>query len=172
MFSSSESGGFGWGLILVLLILFWMFGGNGWNRGNCGDGGAHQTERDVLTLGTVTVTQNADIQKTLAQMAYAQQMGVRDILDGQKDLYIRDLERIATQQFITGQTEALANKMDNLAAMGALQRQADQCATNARLAAIEGSMLKAPPFTPFGGMPTIGCANVPANPCGCGGYGF
>ena len=70
------------------------------------------------------------------------------------------------------QTELLANKMDNLAAMGALQRQADQCATNARLAAIEGSMLKAPPFTPFGGMPTIGCANVPTGGCGCGGWGF
>lgn len=179
MFSSSESGSGWWFIIIILLILLWNgCGGMGWGR-NCGGGGecapvnhAHQTERDVLNLGTVTVTQNADIQKTLAQMAYAQQMGVRDILDGQKDLYIRDLERIATQQFITGQTEALANKMDNLAAMGALQRQADQCATNARLAAIEGSMLKAPPFTPFGGMPTIGCANVPANPCGCGGYGF
>lgn len=180
MFSSSDSGGGWWFIIIILLILLWNgCGGNGWGRNNCGGGGecapvnhAHQTERDVLNLGTVTVQQNADIQKTLAQMAYAQQMGVRDILDGQKDLYIRDLERIATNQFITGQTELLANKMDNLAAMGALQRQADQCATNARLAAIEGSMLKAPPFTPFGGMPTIGCANVPANPCGCGGWGF
>lgn len=181
MFSSSDSGGFGWGFIIILLILFWGWGGcggNGWGRGNCGGGEcapvnhAHQTERDVLNLGTVTVTQNADIQKTLAQMAYAQQMGVRDILDGQKDLYIRDLERIATQQFITGQTELLANKMDNLAAMGALQRQADQCSTNARLAAIESGMLKAPPFTPFGGMPVIGCANVPGNGCGCGGWGF
>lgn len=181
MFSSSENGGGWWFIIIILLILLWNgCGGMGWGRGNCGGGGecapvnhAHQTERDVLNLGTVTVQQNADIQKTLAQMAYAQQMGVRDILDGQKDLYIRDLERVATQQFITGQTELLANKMDNLAAMGALQRQADQCSTNARLAAIESGMLKAPPFTPFGGMPLIGCANVPGNGCGgCGGWGF
>ena len=174
MLSSHDNSGMGgWGAVIFFLILFWLFGGafgnrcGGWGN-NCDPcGGTRQSERDVLQLATASVEQNAAIQKTLAEIAYAQQMGFASVKEGQKDLYIRDLERIATNQFITSQTEALANKMDALAAAGALQRQADQAAVQAQIAGISCQMLKAPQVQPLVGLGTLNCTNAAPYCGGC-----
>ena len=187
MLSSSEgqtsSGVSTWGFVIFLLILFWFFGGNGFGFGGhnaYGYGGApfggidpmadcqrhsHQNERDVLSVNTRLSEQTAGIQQTLQAMQFQNEQQTARILEGQKDLYIRDLERIATQQFVTGQTSAIERRLDAMQAAGALQRQADQAAVTAQLTAIQNGMLKAPAFVPYGGLPTIGCANYT---CGCG----
>ena len=169
MLSSSENGGVGiWGLVIFFLILFWMCGGNGGFGGfGCGNrglawaaAGEGLTDRDVLQLGTSIVQQNANTQGMLKDLAYQQERQTAAILEGQKDLYIRDLERVATQQFITGQTDQLAAKMDNIAAAGALQRQVDLANINAQLGAISCQMLKAPQPVPIVGLNTLGCNNA------------
>lgn len=168
MLSDNTSGGVGiWGLVIFFLILFWMCGGNGGFGGfGCGNrglawaaAGEGLTDRDVLQLGTSIVQQNSNTQGMLKDIAYQQEKGVAAILNGQKDLYIRDLERVATQQFITSQTDALSAKMDNLAAAGALQRQADLANVQAQLNAISCQMLKAPQPIPIVGLSTVGCTN-------------
>lgn len=178
MFSSdSSSGGVGiWGLVIFFLILFWMCGGNGgfggFGYGNRGmawaAAGEGLTDRDVLQLGTSIVSQNANTQSMLKDLAYQQEKQTAAILEGQKDLYIRDLERVATQQFITAQTDTLSAKMDNIAAAGALQRQADLASINAQLSSIGCQMLKAPQPVPVVGLNTLGCTNGSfISNCGC-----
>lgn len=178
---STGSGMSTWGFVIFFLILFWFFGGNmGFNRNGYGYGvcnddmnrmhihDSHMSERDILGMSKTIVEQNAATEKTLAQMAYAQEAQTARILEGQKDLYIRDLERAATNMFITGQTTAITNRLDNLEANATLQRQMDNANVSAQLTAIQNGMLKAPAFVPYGGLPTIGCANYnTCNPCGC-----
>lgn len=180
MLSDNTSGsGVGvWGLVIFFLLLFWMCGGNGgfggFGYGNRGlawaAAGEGLTDRDVLQLGTSIVQQNANTQSQLKDLAYQQEKGVAAILDGQKDLYIRDLERVATQQFITSQTDALSAKMDNIAAASALQRQSDYNSLQSQINAIGCQMLKAPQPIPIVGLSTIGCNNggfIFNTGCGC-----
>ena len=88
-----------------------------------------------------------------------QNKNTAEILNGQKDLYIRDLERVATQQFITSQNEQTRNLITLTTANQEAKAAAEACAINNRLTQIEDKMLKAPTFTPFGGLPLIGCSN-------------
>ena len=163
MFSGdSTTGGVGiWGLVIFLLILFWVCGGG--NFGNCGNRWNNcaeaQTGRDVLQLSTFIAGQNANTQASLKDLIFQNERNTAAILEGQKDLYIRDLERVATQQFITSQTDTLSAKLDNIAAAGALQRQADLANVQAQLAAISCQMLKAPVPQPIVGLNTLGCTN-------------
>lgn len=179
MFSSdSNTGGVGiWGLVIFLLILFWVCGGGmgggfGYNRGAAwAAAGEAQTDRDVLQLSTFIAGQQANTQASLKDLMYQNERNTAAILEGQKDLYIRDLERVATQQFITSQTDTLSAKLDNIAAAGALQRQADLANVQAQLNAISCQMLKAPQPIPIVGLSTIGCNNggfVFNSGCGCG----
>lgn len=175
---SSESGSMStWGIFLFLLILFAVFGGNrcggglfgGWNNG-CGCGfpgalayGEGQTDRDVLKLETAMVSGNAlstaQLETGIRQIINNQDKNTAAILEGQKDLYIRDLERVATQQFITSQNEQTRNLIAMSNANAEAKSAAETAALNARLDGIECKMLKTPQFYPFGGLPMIGCAN-------------
>lgn len=172
MFSSDNtSGGISiWGLVIFFLLLFWMCGGNGFGGFGCGNRAyaTEHTDRDVLNLATFITSQNANTQGQIKDLAFQQEKGVAAILEGQKDLYIRDLERVATQQFITAQTDALSAKMDNIAAAGALQRQADLASINAQLSSIGCQMLKAPIPQPIVGLATLGCNNSGTLFGGCG----
>lgn len=169
-----QNNGSTWGYVLFFLVLLWMFGGGnarafGW--GGCdwtSDRHNHQTERDALNLGRTIVEQNAATAQKLSEMAYAQEAQTARILEGQKDLYIRDLERAATNLFVTGQTNAINQRIDAMQAAGALQRQSDTAHLDSRLDMIQATMLQKPPFVPFGGLPVVGCANNPCSPCGCG----
>lgn len=161
MFSNENSGGISiWGLVIFFLILFWMCGnGIGGGFGACNRGLAFaaaaengQTDRDVLNLTTYITKQNADTQNMLQNLAFQQEKQGLEI-------YIKQLERAATQQFIQAQTDTLSNKMDNLAAAGALQRQADVNNLQSQINAIGCQMLKAPAPVPFVGLPTVGCTN-------------
>lgn len=178
MFSSdsSSSGVSIWGLVIFLLILFWVCGGgNGFGGFGCGGrgvawaaAGEAQTDRDVLQLSTFIAGQQAATQSSLKDLMFQSERNTAAILEGQKDLYIRDLERVATQQFITSQTDTLSAKLDNIAAAGALQRQADLASINAQLASIGCQMLKAPVPQPIVGLATLGCNNVGATFGSCG----
>lgn len=176
-----------WGIFLFLLILFGLFGGNrcggglfgGWSNGGCGCGvvpgalayGEGQTDRDVLKLETAMVSANAlstaQLETGIREIINNQNKNTAAILEGQKDLYIRDLERVATQQFITSQNEQTRNLITLATANQEAKSAAEACALNNRLAQIEDKMLKAPQFTPFGGLPLIGCANYGGWNGGC-----
>ena len=149
----------------LLGVRRWQFRNCGNRWGNCAEA---QTNRDVLQLSTFIAGQNANTQASLKDLMYQNERNTAAILEGQKDLYIRDLERVATQQFITSQTDTLSAKMDNLAAAGALQRQADLANVQAQLAAISCQMLKAPVPQPIVGLATLGCNNVGATFGSCG----
>lgn len=175
----SDSGMSTWGIVIFLLILFAVLGGNrggwfgGWGNG-CGNGygcGDNQTDRDVLKLETAMTSQNAlntaQLETGLRAIIDNNNANTATVLKGQTELYIRDIERLATQQFITAQNEQTRNLITLTTAQQEGKSAAETCALNARLAQIEAQMLKAPAFTPFGGMPVIGCSNVSSN-CGCG----
>lgn len=161
-----------WGVFLFLLILFAVFGGNrcggglfgGWG-GNCGCGVMPygQTDRDVLKLETAMVSGNAlstaQLETGIREIINNQNKNTAAILEGQKDLYIRDLERVATQQFITSQNEQTRNLITLATANQEAKSAAEACALNNRLTQIEDKMLKAPQFVPVGGLPLIGCGN-------------
>lgn len=175
-----------WGIFLFLLILFAVFGGNrcggglfgGWG-GNCGCGvvpgslasGEGQTDRDVLKLETAMVSANAlstaQLETGIREIINNQNKNTAEILNGQKDLYIRDLERVATQMFIAGQNEQTRNLITLTTANQEAKSAAEACAINSRLTQIEDKMLTAPTFTPFGGLPLIGCANYGGWNGGC-----
>lgn len=180
MYSNENCSMSTWGIVIFLLILFAVVGGNrcgggwfgGWGNGNCGGGYAvpayagfcgGQTDRDVLKLETAMVSANAlstaQLETGIREIINNQNKNTAEILNGQKDLYIRDLERVATQQFITSQNEQTRNLITLTTANQEAKAAAEACAINNRLAQIEDKMLKAPTFTPFGGLPLIGCSN-------------
>lgn len=177
---ANESSMSTWGVFLFLLILFAVFGGNrcggglfgGWG-GNCSCGVMPygQADRDVLKLETAMVSGNAlstaQLETGIREIINNQDRNTAAILEGQKDLYIRDLERVATQQFITGQNEQTRNLIAMATANQEAKAAADTAALNARLDGIEYRMLKTPQFMPFGGMPLIGCANYGGWNGGC-----
>lgn len=177
---ANESSMSTWGIFLFLLILFAVFSGNrcggglfgGWG-GNCGCGVMPygQADRDVLKLETAMVSGNAlstaQLETGIRQIINNQDKNTAAILEGQKDLYIRDLERVATQQFITSQNEQTRNLITLATANQEAKSAAETAALNARLDGIECKMLKTPQFTPFGGLPLIGCANYGGWNGGC-----
>ena len=95
-----------WGVFLFLLILFAVFGGNrcggglfgGWG-GNCGCGVMPygQADRDVLKLETAMVSGNAlstaQLETGIREIINNQNKNTAAILEGQKDMYIRQLEQ-------------------------------------------------------------------------------
>lgn len=184
---ANESSMSTWGIFLFLLILFGLFSGNrcggglfgGWNNGGCGYGvvpgalayGEGQTDRDVLKLETAMVSANAlstaQLETGIREIINNQNKNTAAILEGQKDLYIRDLERVATQQFITSQNEQTRNLITLATANQEAKSAAEACALNNRLTQIEDKMLKAPMPVPFVGLPTVGCANYGAFPGSC-----
>lgn len=183
---SNDSSMSTWGIFIFLLILFGLFGGNrcggglfgGWGN-NCGCGvvpgalayGEGQTDRDVLKLETAMVSANAlstaQLETGIREIINNQNKNTAEILSGQKDLYIRDLERVATQQFITAQNEQTRNLITLTTANQEAKSAAETAALNARLDGIECRMLKTPQFYPFGGLPMIGCANYGGWSNGC-----
>ena len=173
---SNESSMSTWGIFLFLLILFAVFGGSrcggglfggGWGNAGCGLGAGFpscgQTDRDVLKLETAMVSANAlstaQLETGIRAILNNQDKNTAAILDGQKDMYIRQLEQQATQMFVTNQNEQTRNLITLTTANQEAKSAADACAINNRLTQIEDKMLKAPQFTPFGGMPLIGCSN-------------
>ena len=186
MYESEGSGGIGiWGIAIFLLILFAAWGGWGGNRNayagplpatsGCGCGFSNcNTDRDVLKLETTMTAQNALNNANLDTLARTiltnQDKNTAAILDGQKDLYIRDLERIATQQFITSQNEQTRNLINMSTAQAEAKGAAQNCELNHRLDVIQAEMLKRPPFMPCGALPVAGCSNLPTG-CGCGSFG-
>lgn len=147
--------------------------------GGCGCGvvpgalayGEGQTDRDVLKLETAMVSANAlstaQLETGIREIINNQNKNTAAILEGQKDLYIRDLERVATQQFITSQNEQTRNLITLATANQEAKSAAEACALNNRLTQIEDKMLKAPMPVPFVGLPTVGCANYGAFPGSC-----
>lgn len=180
MFGSSSGNDSVWGFVIFFLVLFWMVG---WNRngsanaaGGCGCGDAcnnYTTDRDVLKLETAMTAQNALNNAQLETLARTlitnQDKGFASILDGQKDMYIKQLEQQATQMFITNQNEQTRQLITLTSAESEAKNASAACILGHRLDRIESEMLKRPTFEPFGGLPVIGCNNLPRT-CGtcCG----
>lgn len=159
-----------WGIVIFFLILFWVFSGNrngfgngfvngwnGWNATGMPWGLNEHTPKDNdARLSEIKATMDKDTAVLTGQLetAFREVINVSNtntgrVLDGQKDLYIKQLERENTQLFITAQNDALKNQMLML-----------QGATDRRLDSIEAQMLKVPPV-----YPTV-CVPCSTNCCG------
>lgn len=172
MFDSSSDRGYNWGCIIFFLILFWvflgggglgMFGGRNGFAGNGFAGNNEQTSLDnmrVLADLQCQQAKNAAVMTGQLDTAFRQvinndNINTARLLDGQKDIYIKQLEQKNNELFVTSENEKTRNQ--------ALMLKAD---TDAKLAAIECHMLKQPPIYPHVCVP---CASNPCGPCG-GGY--
>ena len=158
-------GGGIWLFFFIFLILIWGFGGSGfggfggWNRGAFGPFMA-QNEVTPLdnsrslsaiqcTLEKDTAILEGQLETAFRQIINNDNTNTARILDGQKDLYIKQLERENTNLFVTAQNEQTRTQ--------ALLLKAD---TDAKLASISCQMLKQPPV-----YPTV-CVPCAVNSCG------
>lgn len=172
MFDDSKSYGGGmWLFFFIFLILIWGFGGAGF--GGYGFGGRNvfagpwmaQNEVTPLdnsrslsaiqcTLSKDTAVLEGQLETAFRQIINNDNANTARILDGQKDLYIKQLERENTNLFVTAQNEQTRTQ--------ALLLKAD---TDAKLASISCQMLKQPPVYPTVCVP---CAvNSCGTSCGC-----
>lgn len=158
MFSSEKQGSI-WGIVIFLLILFWFFAGGNGNRAwgnNCRDTCADAkslAELDCMTGRSFAVL-NGNLDTAFRQVINNDNLNTARILDGQKDLYIQQLERENTKLYIDSKHD------QTLFAM-----QAGNAELNRRLDGIECSMLKRPPV-----YPTV-CVPCGVQNNGCGGCG-
>lgn len=161
MFSSSDRQGSIWGIVIFLLILFWFFaGGNNRAWGNC-----RETPADAKALADLhcMAGRNFEVLTTQLETAFRQtinndNLNTARILDGQKDLYISQLERENTKLYIDSKHD------QTLFAL-----QASNAELNRRLDGIDCNMLKRPPVYPTVCVP----CGVQNNGCGsCGGNVF
>lgn len=160
-----------WGFViffLVLAVFLWNGTGLAHNQ-SCGK--QDYIERGVAELKYSTAQQNAVSTAQLETLARAiitnQDKNAFEIMRGQDQQYIRQLEQQNTQLFITAQNDAIKNMMQFNAANQRSELQAVASALGHRLDGIECRMLKAPQPVPFVGLPTIGCNN---GGCGCNGF--
>lgn len=157
MFSSEKQSSV-WGVVIFFLILFWFFAGGNGNRawGNCREACA-----DAKSLGDFEckTSQNLAVMTGQLDVAFREvinnnNLNTARILDGQKDLYIQQLERENTKLYIDSKHD------QTLFAM-----QAGNADLNRRLDGIECNMLKRPPV-----YPTV-CVPCGVQNNGCGGCG-
>lgn len=162
MFSDGkEYGGGIWLLFFFFLILFWG-GGFGGGIGGRGYGVAHneQTSLDnYRALNDIQCQQSKNaavlsgqLETAFRQVINTDNVNTARVLDGQKDIYIKQLETENNRLFMTGENEKTRNQ--------ALMLKAD---TDAKLAAIECRMLKVPPVYPHVCVP---CSSNSCGPCG------
>lgn len=153
MFDESKSYGGGmWLFFFIFLILIWGFGGNagfgGWGRGAYA--GPWMAQNEVTpwdnsralssiqcTLSKDTAVLEGQLETAFRQIINNDNQNTATILAGQKDLYIKQLERENTQLFVVGENEKTRNQ--------ALLLKAD---TDAKLASISCNMLQRPPVYP------------------------
>lgn len=168
MFDDSKSCGGVWMVFFVFLILFWGFSGNGgfgfggWGRGAYAGPWMAQNEVTPLdnarslsavqcTLSKDTAVLEGQLETAFRQIINNDNQNTATILAGQKDLYIKQLERENTQLFVVGENEKTRNQ--------ALLLKAD---TDAKLASISCNMLQRPPVYP------TTCVPCSTNCCGGG----
>lgn len=169
MFDDSKSCGGMWLFFFIFLILIWGFGGNGLNGWNRNGYGPFMAQNEVTpwdnskalsaiqcTLSKDTAVMEGQLETAFRQVINNDNQNTAAILAGQKDLYIKQLERENTALFITGENEKTRNQ--------ALMLKAD---TDAKLASISCQMLKQPPIYPTVCVP---CGvNTYNGSCGCNG---
>lgn len=162
-----------WGFViffLVLAVFLWNGTGLAHNQ-SCGK--QDYIERGVAELKYSTAQQNAVSTAQLETLARAiitnQDKNAFEIMRGQDQQYIRQLEQQNTQLFITAQNDSIKNLIQFNSAAQDSKIQAIANALGHRLDGIECRMLKAPNFVPFGGLAQIGCNNGGFNGWGCNG---
>lgn len=163
-----------WGLVIFFLVLaFFLWNGTGLaHNHSCGK--QDYIERGVAELKYVTTQQNAVSTAQLETLARAlitnQDKNAFEIMRGQDQQYIRQLEQQNTQLFITAQNDAIKNLIQFNSAAQHSEVQALAAALGHRLDGIECRMLKAPQPIPLVGLPTIGCNNGGFSGWGCNSY--
>lgn len=170
MFDSSTSTP-NWGIVIFFLILFWVFMGNngcggfggfGWGRNACAGPWMGQNEVTPFdnnralsaiqcSLEKDTAVLQGQLETAFRQTINNDNINTAAILSGQKDLYIKQLERENTNLFVTAQNEQTRQQ--------ALLLKAD---TDAKLESIRCQMAKQPPVytascIPCGIQPNFGC---------------
>lgn len=160
MFDEAKSGGSSWGVVIFFLILFWAFlGGNGFGGRGYSNVNSRETAADAKSLfdlecmtGKSFAVLNGNLETAFREVINVNNVNTARVLDGQKDLYIKQLERENTKLYIDGKHDQTLYAM-----------QANNAELNRRLDGIECSMLKRPPV-----YPTV-C--VPCSQNSCGGCG-
>lgn len=158
-----------WGIIIFLLILFWVFGNrNGMGFGAPGAGAMcwgnneHTPKDNDARLTDIKATMDKDtavltgqLETAFRQVINQSNVNTDRVIDGQREQYIRTLERENFKLFSTAQTDQLKYAM--------LGSNAE---LNRRLDGIECQMLKRPPVYPQVCVP---CSSSLADGgCGCG----
>lgn len=168
-----------WGIIIFLLILFWVFGsrngcGNGFGFNNgCGYGmpwgmnGWGNNEHTPKDNDARLSTLQADMAKDTAILDGKLDLGFRTVLNNAdnnankiieyaQSQRIAELERENTKLYINAQNDQIKN------AIGASNAE-----LNHRLDIIQGSMISKPPFYPSGCVPCV--TNCCGGDGGCNG---
>lgn len=157
-----------WGIIIFLLILFWVFGNNrnGFANGVCAGnvyGNNEHTPKDndcrlaeiKATMDKDTAVLTGQLETAFRQVINQSNVNTDRIIDGQREQYIRTLERENFKLYSNAQTDQL-----KYALLGS------NAELNRRLDGIECQMLKRPPVYPRTCVP----CSTPMGGCdsGCG----
>lgn len=158
-------------VIFFLVLAFFVWQGNGLDQKHhhsCDK--QDYIERGVAELKHTMTAQNgvatAQLETAIRALMKNNDDNTARIIDSQKDLYIKELERKATEMFITDQNERTRNLIQKTSDQSNFMAQYAFNQLGNQVRFVEATMLKAPQFIPFGGLATIGCNN--GNPCGCG----
>lgn len=170
MFNNSDGAGAYsssvWGIIIFLLILFWVFGSgrNGFANGVTGSnyGNNEHTPKDndcrlaeiKATMDKDTAVLTGQLESAFRQVINQSNVNTDKIIDGQREQYIRTLERENFKLYSNSQTDQL-----KYALLGS------NAELNRRLDGIECQMLKRPPVYPRTCTP---CSSTLCSDGGCG----
>lgn len=184
MFGNCESGNTAgaytssvWGIIIFLLILFWVFGSNrnGFGPGNAfgmpygngfGGWGWGNNEHTPKDNDARISTLQADMAKDTAILDGKLDLGFRTVLNNAdnnankiieyaQNQRIAQLERENTKLYINGQNDLIKGQI-----------AAGNAELNHRLDIIQGNMISRPPFYPSGCVPCV--TNCCGGDGGCG----
>lgn len=177
MDTEREYGGFSiWGLLVVLILVFWIINGNrnggwgwggdgcgwggfgGWNRGWGFCGGASPCEVEKQEIINSARTQYLIEQKNAESTA--QIIAAQNVTNTKIDFYAYQAERDKVAEL----------QRQNSMLEGRIYADAQYNALNSKLDGIACRQLKAPEFQPTGGFVASTCNNFSGfnNGCGCG----
>lgn len=152
---SSDSKSSPWGVVIFFLILFWFFAGGNVNRAWGNQREAFADAKSLSDLDCMTgrnfAVLTGQMETAFREVINQNNINTANILAGQKDLYIQQLERENTKLYIDGKYDQTLNAM-----------QIYNAELNRRLDGISAEMLRRPPVYP------TTCVPCSTNCCGNG----
>lgn len=154
-----ETTGLGsWGMILFLILLFWLFTGNGAFGKDSGNGGCNKVSNCEVEKQTIINT--AETNYLIEKRTWEEQAAIINAqrnTDAKIDYYAYQAKRDKVADL----------QRENMLLQNKLYSDAQFNAVNAKLEAIANDQIKAPNFLPYGGYVAATCGNF-TNNCGCG----